>query len=173
MDPILRLPKNWKQIFPDDASLFMASAAVMAQRAAWMQIITQNPLPAGEFATPLTGDKIGASAAYVELFRNKAAGNPVGVEVYGYFALAGRQIKLSLSNTPGDEDVWDWLGDTGGPPSFGHRKSTTCVVPPGKAIWIANAVDPTVFPLTVDDVFRVRYLDVAEYMADNLWQPKA
>lgn len=123
---------------------------------------------AGRFMRPVTGDRIGSSAAFIEAYRSTSS-NPVAVVVAAQFTgVPGKQVKLSLAASDNAAEVVDYLGNSALAPSFGKIISYPILVKPNQALWITTA--NTLIPLVIGDVFTIRMFDAREYLTDDVWQ---
>ena len=109
-------------------------------------------LPTTNVATNFSGDKIGTTNRYLELYRNSTA-RAQSMKVTGEFVIPGSVVNLSLEPTNnGIISVLD---------SNGSTVSDTIILPPNGTLWI-NTAD-TAFSLN-GSTFRVLLFDALALM---------
>lgn len=140
---------------------------IAMNRLLFLLALGQNTV-AGKFEKPVTGDLIGTSANFISVYRNPNP-YPVAVTVVGQFmGIAGKQVKLSLSQSQASGEVVDFLGNTPAAPSYNKRISTAILLAPKQELFIASA--DTGFTLLAADIFAVRVFDVRRFVADSSWE---
>lgn len=155
---------------PRETALFKSFD--LMSRLLWLNLLTVTPLPAGRFATVITGAAVGDLGDFAELFTNKSD-RPVAVSVRASFAgNPGQQVKISFSADRDTAEIIDYLSTSVAEPAYSIKSaSTTILVLPGQRIYIATAKDAN-FPLTANDRFMAYVFDIADYLGESAWESR-
>lgn len=152
---------------PREKDLF--DALITTNRLLFLLCLTAKAT-AGRFERAVTGDMIGVTDLFIPMYKNQSS-YPLGVVIGGQFnSAAGRQIKLSLSQSGASSEVVDYLGNAASGPSFGKRISDPILLVPNQQLWI-NTADVN-FALAAIDIFTVRIFDLAQYLSESAWQQR-
>ncbi len=109
--------------------------------------------PTTSVATTFSGDSIGVTNRYLELYRNQYD-RMIALKVTGDFVLPGSRVSLALSPDPANNDKIDELSSTG------KVISETIWLKPAQILYI-NTAD-TAFTLN-GAIFRVLLFDALGY----------
>lgn len=122
---------------------------------------------AGDTVTEVTSPKDGDAVEdkYTELFKNNT-NNPVRAQVFVLLTTPGAGIKLSTTALAGDQGLYDSLSLT----ANGRTEAVSIIVLPTMSIYMREF--NSAFPMTPQDLIRVRIFDPAKIISYNNLYPK-